>query len=200
MLAAFLWCDVALAGEVLETRSTDLRLSDWTRMAESDRPWFLTGFALGWHGEDTDAPALALGDAQAAYAPVAARLARQVVADPSTRLVGVLTRALVAGRLPLAAVSGADWIALDPAPRLALLHGFHGGAYARALWDGLGAGAPDAALDGTLAEARRRVKPPLAFAPSLLFARLSDYYFYTDRRVERLVDSIAVIAAQIRGP
>jgi hypothetical protein len=101
--------------------------------------------------------------------------------------------------LPPLAVTGETWVALRPRARLALLHGFYAGVYAAALAGALEGTRDPARLELGFAEARRLVRPRLALAPSLLFARLSDWLFYTDRRPAPLVDTIAVIAAQIKG-
>lgn len=199
-LAAFLLAVAPAAAQedVLDVRSTDLVLGDVGRMTSP--AWFLAGFALGWHGDGRDGVPLAIGEAMAAYAGVAGLLKRRalVAANRARPLMTILAGEIEAGRLPLAVVSGADWIALELWERLAMLQGIHGGQYTRALRDEPGGvGADDAALDAALARARRLVKPRLAYAPTLLFARLSDYYFYVDRREERLIDSIAVLAAQI---
>ncbi|MFQ5783316.1 MAG: hypothetical protein ACE5H8_00650 [Alphaproteobacteria bacterium] len=192
----------APASELDDVRSTELRLADWLRVAPGDRPWFVAGFALGWHGEAPATPPLALAETLAAQAPVIAALDRRAgLADAANpRLAVLLLRAAAAGRLPPPAPSGDDWLGLDPSRRFALLSGFHGGSYARALWRGLDGAADAAALDAAFAGARRRVRPWLALAPSLLFARLSDYYFITDRQDEPLLVSIRTIVDEVRAP
>lgn len=192
----------AFAADVADIRSTDLRLADWSRMAEADRPWFIVGFSLGWHDAVPEGGPLSLAATHAAAAAAAARIGERA-ADPAaegSRLVAALLHEQVAGRLPRGEIRGYDWTDFDPSTRFAVLHGFHGGVYARAVWRALGEAADDAALDAALSRARRLVAPPLALAPSLLYARLADYYFYTDRRGEPLTASIAVIAGQIRTP
>jgi hypothetical protein len=189
----------AAAGDILDLRSTDVRLADWAALAPAARSWWLIGFTLGWHGQDPAAEPMPADAARAGQAEAVTQLLRRA-ADArhgARRLAAELIEQRLAGTLPLAGVTGHVWLALAPGDRLVLLQGLQAGAYARAIDDRLGATADGAAREAAVADARRRVRPNLALAPNLLFARLSDHYFYTDRRHEPLVSSIATIAAQL---
>ncbi len=185
----------ALADDPLDRRSTDWRGGDWQALAHEERHWVVVGFALAWRGQSQaagEAPRLAL------TAERRAALTR-AVAKSDTRLAVLLLAAERNDPLPALAVTGGTWIALDSRPRLALLHGFYAGVYGAALVEALDGTREQARLEAGFAEARRLVKPRLALTPSLLFARLSDWLFYTDRRPAPLIETIAVIAAQIKG-
>ena len=91
-------------------------------------------------------------------------------------------------------MSGADWLALAPRERLALLAGYNAGTWALALTATTGRSDDDA-----LAQARQLVRPAPIPAPSLLAARLSDWLFYTDRREAPLAQAIATIVHQLAG-
>ncbi len=185
----------ALGDDPLDRRSTDWRGGDWQALEPDERHWVVVGFALAWRG-----PTRA-GGAPPRLAVTAARRAALTRAGAASdgRLAVLLLAAERDDRLPPLAVTGETWIALGSRARLALLHGFYAGAYAAALVEALDATRDPARLEAGFAEARRLVRPRLALAPSLLFARLSDWLFYTDRRPAPLIESIAVIAAQIKG-
>jgi len=185
----------ALAEDPLDRRSTDWRGGDWLALVPEERHWVMVGFALAWRGPNPaagEAPRLAVTDGRRAALVRAA-------GDTNERIAVMLLAAERDDPLPAMAVTGETWIALDSRPRLALLHGFYAGVYAAALVEALQETRSPARLDAGFAEARRLVQPRLALAPSLLFARLSDWLFYTDRRPAPLIETIGVIAAQIKG-
>ena len=185
----------ALAEDPLDRRSTDWRGGDWLALAPEERHWVMVGFALAWRG-----PTQAAGEAPRLAVTADRRAALTGAAeDTNERIAAMLLTAERDDPLPAMAVTGETWIALDIRPRLALLHGFYAGVYAAALVEALEGTRDPARLEAGFAEARRLVRPRLALAPSLLFARLSDWLFYTDRRPAPLVETIAVIAAQIKG-
>ena len=186
----------ARAADPLDGRATDWRPADWRALDEDERHWVVAGFSLGWRG-------LAKAEGQLRRRPepdlTAPRRALLAKAPAGTRLAILLLTAERDHPLPPLAVTGETWIALDARPRLALLQGFYAGVTAAALDRALDGTRDPARLDAAFAEARRRVRPRLALAPSLLFARLSDWLFYTDRRAAPLVETIAVLAEQIKG-
>ena len=184
----------------LDRRSTDWRAAEWWALDEAEQDWFLVGFSLGWSGVVEDGTAgLSPDDASALFA-TRLQLVEVLQRPPGPRVALALTAIQVSSPLPAFAVSGTDWLALDSRHRMALLHGVYAATYARALDAHLGEGATAEAFDQAFAEARRLVKPRLALAPSLLFARLSDWLFYTNHRPAPLMAIIAVLAEQIKGP
>lgn len=188
----------ARAADPLDGRATDWRMTDWQALPFQEQRWVVVGFALGWAGAEADADG-PLPDTDALHLRLA-EIAAWATHEPAERRVAVaLTLGRRARPLPAYAVTGGTWIALESRHRLALLHGVYAGAYGAAL-EALpeAKGGPEK-LDAAFAKARRLVKPELALAPSLLFARLSDWLFYTDRRAAPLVHSIREIAGQIRG-
>ena len=191
---------VAQGDDPFDRRATDWRLEDWQGLNAETRAWVLFGFSLGWYGPP------AAGEPEGAplsHAAVVERLRRvtsRAEANPEVRLGALLVAAQARAPVPRFAMTGADWMALSVRHRLAVLHGFYAGAYGRVLNELLGGEADEAALDAAFAKARQLVEPELALAPALLFARLSDWYFYTDRRAAPLVLSIQTIAGQIRQP
>jgi hypothetical protein len=189
----------AADADILDRRSTEVRLADWMALDPAARSWWLIGFALGWHGTDPAAAAVPPEAARAGQADAMAELAHRATdaEDRGRRLAALLVADRLAGALPLARVTGHVWMGLAVGNRLMLLQGVQAGAYGRAVSDALGEMAGGDALDAALAQARRQYRPRLGLAPNVLFARLSDYYFYTDRRDELLVASIATIAAQL---
>jgi hypothetical protein len=185
----------SFADDPLDRRSTDWRGVDWQALAPDERHWVVIGFALAWRG-----PAQARGAAPRPAVTAARRAAlTKASTGPDGRLAVLLLAAERDDPLPPLAVTGETWVALDSRARLALLHGFYAGVYAAALAEALEGTRDPARLEAGFAEARRLVRPRLALAPSLLFARLSDWLFYTDRRPAPLVETIAIIAAQIKG-
>jgi hypothetical protein len=173
MVPSLCWLAAALAlalgsqqalADLLDRRPTDLTTVEFAQLAPAERQRFRDGFALAVDGRGP----LAGGGQR-----VAAALAHDPPPSPG-------------------AVSGADWLALEPRERLALLAGYNAGAWALALTAATGRSDDDA-----LARARRLVRPAPVPAPSLLSARLSDWLFYTDRRAAPLVSSIATITGQL---
>ena len=151
------------AADPLDLRPTDLTIAEFAQLAPAEQQRFRAGFAL------------AVGDAEIAGG--GQRVAAVLAQDPPPRP-GLIT--------------GANWLALPPRERLALLAGYNAGAWAVALT--ATAGRSD---DAALAQARRLVRPAPVPAPSLLSARLADWLFYTDRRAAPLTESIATIMGQI---
>jgi hypothetical protein len=186
----------AAAADPLDLRPTDWRLSDWRRLNAGEQAVFLAGYSLGWYGLERRSN----GTASLASAAKASRLLRaalqdEAVASSTQRVVVALMQLNAIGTLPAVPVSGASWLALPVRHRLALLHGFYAGQYARSLTGALGEEAAAATIEQALDE-RQFARPRLALGPSLLFARLSDWYFYVDRRVQPLTVSIAEIVDQ----
>jgi hypothetical protein len=184
----------------LDRRSTDWRSAEWQALEDSERHSFLIGFSLGWTGAVADESAKTASINTASLSSHRARVAKAARFLPGPRLAAVLLRAQLEVPLPSFTVTGETWLALDPRPRLALLHGVYAGAYARAIDQTLETNATSEELDQAFAEVRRLVKPKLALAPSVLFARLSDWLFYIDRRPAPLVGTISMLAEQIKGP
>lgn len=178
-----------------DSRAIDWRLEQWRALEPLERQWFLAGFALGWHG-----PAASEAEIAASPQALAGLGAMLPEPAPAIRLAAVLAETHARRPPPRLAMTGTQWLALSVRHRLAVLHGFYGGRYGRAIADRLGRDAGLAAYDAALASARRELRPAPALAPSLLFARLSDWYFYTNHRVEPLVRSIETIVEQIRQP
>ncbi len=187
-------------GDPLDRRSIDWRAAEWWALDEAERDWFLVGFSLGWSGVVEDGAAGLPPDEASALEGTRLHLAEVLRQMPGPRVALVLTAVQAGTPLPAFAVSGTDWLALVSRHRMALLHGVYAATYARALDAHLGEGATAEAFDQAFAEARRLVKPRLALAPSLLFARLSDWLFYTNHRPAPLMEIIAVLAEQIKGP
>jgi hypothetical protein len=152
------------AADPLDARPTDLTVAEFARLPPAERQRFRDGFALAVDGR---------GPLPGGGLRIAAVLAADPPPSPG-------------------ALSSADWVALDPRERLALLAGYNAGAWAVALTTAVGR-----SDDGALAEARRLVRPAPVPAPSLLSARLSDWLFYTDRREALLTASIAPVVAQL---
>ena len=151
------------AADPLDLRPTDLTIAEFAQLGPAEQQRFRAGFAL------------AVGDAE--------------IAGGGQRVAAVLAQHPPPRPGP---ITGADWVALPPRERLALLAGYNAGAWAVALT--ATAGRSD---DAALAQARRLVRPAPVPAPSLLAARLADWLFYTDRRAAPLTESIATIMGQI---
>lgn len=184
----------------LDKRSTEWRAAEWWALDEAEQDRFLVGFSLGWSGVVEDGAAGLSPDETWALFAARLQLAEISQRPPGPRVAVVLTAVQASDPLPAFAVSGADWLALESRHRMALLHGVYAATYARALDGHLGDQATAEEFDEAFAEARRRVQPKLALAPSLLFARLSDWLFYTNHRPAPLMEIIATIAEQIKGP
>lgn len=182
----------------LDLRATDWRMSDWRALDGAGQHWFLVGFALAWSASGSSGtPARRAPDAAAVGDLHAALAAPGDGAD--SRVAAVLLVAALDNPPPTLDVTGQTWLDLDIRHRLALLHGFYAGTYAAALAASLTDNRNMERLDLAFAEARRLVRPKLALAPSLLFARLSDWLFYTNHRPLPLVETIGILAAQIKG-
>lgn len=189
----------AVVADPLDLRPTDWRFSDWQRLNADEQAVFLAGYSLGWHGlERPDSGATSSASAAEASTLLRAALQGEAAASSSERLVVALMGLNAIGTLPAFAVTGASWLALPVRHRLVLLHGFYTGQYARSLTDALGEEAEATTIEQALDE-RQFVRPSLALGPSLLFARLSDWYFYVDRREQHLTASIAEIVEQATG-
>ncbi|MFQ5774885.1 MAG: hypothetical protein ACE5GS_10230 [Kiloniellaceae bacterium] len=188
----------AAAPDPFDLRPTDWRLGDWQGLAPGGQTWALIGFSLGWHGVSVATGRSPSEDAVAGHRAMLSDLTAR--SGPDVRWAAALLRAQAREPLPRFAVTGETWMGLPVRQRLAALHGVYAGAYARAIADLLGPEADESALEVSFAGARRLVKPKLALAPPLLFARLSDWYFYTNRRAAPLVRAIETIAGQIRQP
>ena len=185
-------------GDPFDTLSIDWRLADWRRLAVEEQHWVVAGFALGWRGLE---PIQGTEGGDWGSAVTEARRKRldlivETAADPASRLAPHLMRGEAEKPLASAAFTGDDWMRLPVRLRLAVLHGFYGGVYARALNSQLGS---EADFDPAFGRARRLVRPELALVPPLAYARLSDWYFYTNHRDAPLAESIRVLAEQIRG-
>jgi len=180
-----------------DLRTTDWRMAHWRTLSERERAWLVVGFVLGWRGEH--APAGARPPDPPAVGRRVARLDAAVSRMGPEGSLGVALVRLLSTAPPWA-LRGDDWMVLAPRQKLAVLHGVYAGIYAREIVALLGADATDADLARAFARACRLVRPRLALAPALLFARLSDWYFYTDRRRATLMSTIATIVNQIKGP
>lgn len=186
-----------LDSSAADWRATDWRAAAWPALTAEEQHWFLVGVSLGWRGLAAADHAFEAPEPEATAA-WRARLAGLAEAALESRLAVLLLRQQEAAPLPAFAVTGATWLALETRPRLALLHGLYAGSYGAAI-AGLEPERGTDRLEAAFARARRLVAPPLALAPPLAYARLSDWLFYSNHRPVPLVETIKLLAEQIRG-